>query len=248
VSNAAARLLPLTVYGPADAPALCARFEGVATERMLETVLGDPRFGRLAVVSSFGAESAVLLHLVARVDPTVPIILLDTGKLFPETLAYADHLTDRLGLADVRRVTPEPAAVAAQDASGLRWSFDPDGCCAIRKSAPLERALTGFELSLSGRKRFQASTRAALSLFEPDGRRLKLNPLAGWSRAMLLSYMETHALPPHPLVASGFASIGCSPCTSPVRPDEDPRAGRWRGWEKTECGIHLPNGAGDPAF
>jgi phosphoadenosine phosphosulfate reductase len=245
MSCAAARAEAVRTFGPPDAEQLSEQFGGEPTERLLKTVLGDPRFGAIAVVSSFGAESAVLLHLVSEVDPGVPVILLETGKLFPETLAYSEALRGRLGLRDVRHVQPDPDVLAARDPNGLRWSFDPDGCCAIRKVAPLAGVLAGVDLSLSGRKRHQGATRMALPLFEADGERLKLNPLAGWTREMLLAHMERHGLPPHPLVAEGYASIGCSPCTSPVRDGEDPRAGRWRGWEKTECGIH---GDGEPAF
>ncbi len=246
MSRAAARTEALRPLAAADAPGLCQRFEGASAEAVLEAVLTDPRFGRVALVSSFGAESAVLLHLVARIDRSVPVLLVDTGKLFPETLAYAEALAAHLDLRDLRHVRPEAEQLAGQDPTGLRWSYDPDGCCAIRKVAPLEAALAGFDLSISGRKRHQAHTRARLALFEPDGARLKLNPLAGWTREMLAAHMAHHALPPHPLVAAGYASIGCSPCTSPVLPGEDPRAGRWRGWDKTECGIH---GRGsEPAF
>lgn len=248
MSRVAARAEAVSPYGAADASALNQRFEGVSAATVLEAVLGDPRFGRVALVSSFGAESAVLLHLASRVDPSVPVLVVETGKLFPETLAYAESLSGHLGLSDVRYLVPDPELLAARDPTGLRWSWDPDGCCAIRKVAPLEAALETFDATVSGRKRFQARTRANLSLFEADGVRLKVNPLAGWTREMLLSHMETHALPPHPLVAAGYASIGCSPCTSPVRPGEDPRAGRWRGWEKTECGIHTTGGGAEPAF
>ena len=246
MSRAAARAEAVQPYGPGDAARLSARFEGASAAALLEAVLTDPRFGRVALVSSFGADSAVLLHLASRIDRSVPVLLLETGKLFPETLAYAEQLAAHLGLSDVRQIRPEAATLAARDPAGLRWSWDPDGCCAMRKVAPLESALMDFDLSISGRKRHQAETRAALALFEADGPRLKANPLAGWTRAMLAAHMAAHALPPHPLVASGYASIGCSPCTSPVRPGEDPRAGRWRGWDKTECGIH---GRGsEPAF
>jgi phosphoadenosine phosphosulfate reductase len=248
MSIAAARAEALSVHGPGDAARLSTRFEGVSTAQLLKAVLGDRHFGRVAVVSSFGAESAVLLHMVAAVDPSVPVILLETGKLFPETLAYADTLAGLLGLSDVRHVRPDPALLAERDATGLRWSYDPDSCCAIRKVEPLERVLSDFDLSISGRKRHQAATRASLPLFEADGTRLKLNPLAGWSRDEVEAHARQHGLPPHPLVAAGFASIGCMPCTSRVAPGEDPRAGRWRGWDKIECGIHRPGAEGEPVF
>lgn len=204
---------------------------------------------RHAIVTSFGAESAVLLHMAASVDRALPVIMVDTLKLFPETLEYALELAARLGLTDLRIHTPDPATLAARDATGLRWSYDPDGCCALRKVAPLDEALAGIDVWYSGRKAFQAATRSALPRLEGDGARLKVNPLALWDRARIADYMTSHALPAHPLVAQGYPSIGCAPCTSRVLPGEDPRAGRWRGWDKVECGIHQPaSGADEPAF
>ena len=238
----------------ADVARLNARFSETDAQELIKAVIGEGLAGKLAVVSSFGAESAVLLHMVAQVDRTLPLIFLDTGKMFPETLAYRDLLVERLSLTGLRIHSPEPADLAAKDATGLRWSYDPDGCCEIRKVLPLERALAGFDASITGRKGFQASTRAGLPPFERDGKRLKINPLAGWNKARLEAYFAAHDLPRHPLEAQGYLSIGCAPCTSIVRPGEDPRAGRWRGWDKVECGIHGPaegaegSTAGDPIF
>ena len=176
------------------------------------------------------------------------VLFLETGKHFPETLAYRDLLIERLGLTNVINLTPDPAALAARDESGLRWSYDPDGCCDIRKVIPLAKALAGFDASITGRKAFQANTRAMLPRFEIDTTdtqgRLKVNPLIDWSADMLAAYMAEHDLPVHPLVAEGYPSIGCSPGTSKVAPGEDARAGRWRGWDKTECGIHTPGQPG----
>lgn len=232
-----------------DAIALNNRFRGVGTQEMLRTLLAERTLGRVAIVSSFGAESAVLLHLVGSIDPTVPVLLTDTLKLFPETLAYRDALIAQLGLTDVRTLRPDEAAIAAKDATGLRWSYDPDGCCAIRKVAPLADALVDFDATFTGRKGFQSSTRTGLPRFEADGERIKVNPLADWSKPDLDSYFAAHDLPRHPLEAQGYLSIGCAPCTSIVKPGEDPRAGRWRGWDKVECGIHEPVAPGEePVF
>jgi phosphoadenosine phosphosulfate reductase len=227
-------------FTAADAIRLNNMFRGTDTQEMLRVVLGEHMLGDVAVVSSFGAESAVLLHLVAQVDPAIPVLFLDTGKHFPETLAYRDLLVERLGLKDFRNLTPDADELAQRDETGLRWSYDPDGCCEIRKVKPLEKALARFDATITGRKAFQASTRNALPRFELDGDRLKFNPLATWTRDDLDAYFEAHALPRHPLIEQGYLSIGCAPCTSKVAPGEDPRAGRWRGWEKTECGIHTP--------
>ena len=231
-------------FRESDAVRLNRIFQGADTVEMMDILLREKMAGDVAVVSSFGAESAVLLHLIAQIDPSVPVLFLETGKHFPETLAYRDLLVERLGLTDLRNLTPDPIALAKKDESGLRWSYDPDGCCEIRKVEPLARALADFDATITGRKAFQAQTRANLPRFEIDNSdaqgRLKINPLITWTAADLAAYIEKHDLPPHPLVAEGYPSIGCSPCTSKVAPGEDPRSGRWRGWDKTECGIHVP--------
>ncbi|WP_428332185.1 phosphoadenylyl-sulfate reductase [Novosphingobium sp.] len=231
-------------FRDADAIRLNNLFRGTDTRDMLRTVIRDGLAGDLAVVSSFGAESAVLLHLVAQVDPATPVLFLDTQKHFPETLAYRDELVARLGLSDVRVQVPDAAVLEKKDENGLRWSWDPDGCCDIRKVIPLAKAMAAFDASITGRKGFQSATRAGLPRFEIDHSdsegRLKINPLASWSHDELEAWFETHDLPRHPLVERGYPSIGCAPCTSKVAAGEDPRSGRWKGWDKIECGIHVP--------
>ena len=237
--------------------ALNARFADATTEAMLAEVLGERLLGRVALVSSFGTESAVLLDLVARTGVPVSVLFLDTGKHFPETLAYRDALIERIGLPLVT-LTPDADELAARDATGLRWSYDPDGCCDLRKVRPLDCALERFDASITGRKGHQAATRAGLPRFEVDGTsgRIKFNPLANWTRERIEAYFDARDLPRHPLEEAGYPSVGCSPCTSRVQPGEDPRSGRWRGWDKTECGIHtavtpIPtpdNPADDPVF
>ncbi|PKB19591.1 phosphoadenylylsulfate reductase (thioredoxin) [Novosphingobium kunmingense] len=258
-----ARRIDVLDTGPrftaADAAALNARFEGSSTSEMLAAVIKEGLAGRIAVVSSFGAESAVLLHLIASIDPDVPVLFLDTGKHFPETLDYRDELVSRLGMTNLVNLTPDAESLAKKDETGLRWSYDPDGCCEIRKVEPLARSMTGFDATFTGRKGFQSKTRTGLARFEIDtsdsAGRLKVNPLADWSADQIAEYFTATGLPAHPLVEQGYPSIGCMPCTSKVAPGEDPRSGRWRGWDKTECGIHtdvspvtdLPPGY-DPAF
>ncbi len=227
-------------FAPEDAAVLEARFAGVETGEMLDVLFAERPFESIALVSSFGAESAVLLHLIAQRDRNVPLIFVNTQKMFGETLAYRDALAEQLGFTDLRVYRPDPYLLAQKDATQLRWSYDPDGCCDLRKVEPLRRALAPFDAWFSGRKGFQGTTRAALPRFEEDEGRLKVNPLADWDKAQLDAYFAAHKLPRHPLEAQGYPSIGCAPCTSVVQPGEDPRAGRWRGWDKTECGIHDP--------
>ena len=231
-------------FDEGDAIRLNRMFRGSDTREMLASLFEDRLAGEVAVVSSFGAESAVLLHLVAQVDASVPVLFLDTGKHFPETLRYRDQLADRLGLTRLQVLTPNQEEIAARDENGLRWSWDPDGCCELRKVKPLARALARFDASITGRKSFQSSERARLPRFELDDSdaqgRLKINPLIDWSTADIEAYFKAHELPRHPLVADGYPSIGCSPCTHKVAPGGDPRSGRWAGWDKTECGIHGP--------
>ncbi len=236
-------------FTEADVAALNARFAGVPAAEMVAAVLREKLLGNVALVSSFGAESAVLLHLVASVAPETPVLFLETGKHFQETLAYRDQLTGELGL-NLVNLTPDAATLEEKDATGLRWSYDPDGCCEIRKVIPLERALADYDASITGRKGFQSGTRAGLQRFELDGAsgRIKWNPLASWTKADLDAYFEAHALPRHPLEEQGYLSIGCAPCTSKVAPGEDPRSGRWKGWDKVECGIHVPVKPGEEPF
>ena len=226
---------------PGEAGRLAARYAGLDGADLLRALMTREFFGRLAVVSSFGTESAAILAMVAEIDRSTPVVLLDTGKLFGETLRYRDRLVDRLGLSDIRTITPDPAKLSAADPDGMLWLRDPDACCALRKVEPLSRALAGFDAWVSGRKRYQGGDRAALPVFENDADgRIKINPLAGWSRARLVGELLRRDLPRHPLEDAGYLSIGCYTCTDRVQPGEDVRAGRWRGLAKTECGIHAP--------
>ena len=219
---------------------LRAAHDGLGGVDLLAALIGGELAGRIALVSSFGAESAVLLDMAARVDPATPVIFLDTMKLFPETLAYRDALIARLGLTDVRSVQPDPHDLTRHDPDGTLWSYEPDLCCHIRKTEPLERALNGFEAWITGRKRFHGGSRGALPSIEGEVStgRIKVNPLASWAEDQVTRYLADRDLPKHPLVDKGFASIGCMPCTRPVKPGESARAGRWSWLDKTECGIH----------
>jgi phosphoadenosine phosphosulfate reductase len=215
-----------------------------SAECVLESMILDRFPGKIALVSSFGTESAILLHMISQIDKATPVIFLETGKLFPETLDYRDALIARLGLTNVRNVRPGGKQLAAYDPDGRLWRKDPDLCCAIRKTNPLDAALEGHGAWITGRKRSQGGLRTALNLVElgPDGR-TTVNPLAFWDDAQIDAYFVRHNLPRHPLQAEGYTSIGCATCTLKPRPGEDKRAGRWAGLDKTECGIHTPRNA-----
>lgn len=209
---------------------------------VMSRALDDPAVGPVTLVSSFGAESVVLLHMLSVMDRTKPVLFLETGMLFPETLTYQREVADKLGLTDVRVIRPDSNDLFAMDPDGDLNERDADACCAIRKTKPLELALQDFDAWITGRKRFQGGQRTELQFFEAEAGKLKINPLAHWTPEDIRDYMDNNNLPRHPLVAQGYPSIGCAPCTSKVAPGEDPRAGRWRGREKTECGIHFVNG------
>ncbi len=220
----------------AHAGALAEELEGKHPLDILRAALSEFK-GRIALVSSFGAESAVLLHLVAQIDKDFPVIFIDTGKHFAQTLDYRDALTERLGLTNVSVATPDAQDLALEDPKGDLWKRDPDACCSVRKVIPNERALAPFAAWISGRKRHHGAVRAQLPVVDHDGLHYKVNPLVAWGPKDISDYMRAHDLPPHPLVAEGFPSIGCWPCTSPTE-GTDARAGRWAGSGKSECGIH----------
>lgn len=213
---------------------------GLSGIDLLSAVLGDGAIGKLALVSSFGAESAILLDMVARIDKATPVVFLNTGKLFGATLAYREALVERFGLTDVRDERPDLTDLQRHDPDGSLWSLDPDFCCHLRKTEPLDRALAGFDGWITGRKRFQGAGRETLPTIEGDtaSGRLKFNPLAPWSEPEVARYLDDRNLPVHPLVDDGYRSIGCEPCTRRTKPGEAARAGRWAWLDKSECGIH----------
>ena len=223
--------------------ALNARYRHHSATAVLEHALRDDDLGQVALVSSFGAESVVLLHLVSVIAPETPVLFIDTRLLFAETLDYQRELAEKLHLCDVRTIRAAQPRVALADPDTILHQFNTDACCNVRKVEPLERALARFDGWITGRKRYQGGGREAVEFFEAEGDiRIKVNPLAHWGREDIEDYMVNNRLPRHPLVAKGFPSIGCAPCTTAVSPGEDPRAGRWRNTGKVECGIHFING------
>lgn len=220
------------------------RYDGVAGRPLLEAIVTREFPEKVAVVSSFGAESVVILHMLTEVDPTVPVLFLNTGKLFGETLRYRDRLQDRLKLTDIRAIGPHPKDEAEFDPEGTLWSRNPDQCCFFRKVLPIQRALKNFDAQVTGRKRFQTQARAAMETIEISDGKFKINPLASYTLDDLNAYIEEHRLPRHPLVDDGYLSIGCMPCTERVKDGGDYRSGRWAGSDKDECGLHT-NVGGD---
>ena len=228
---------------------LAARLDAELRHAHPRTVLEEAvaTFGdKLALVSSFGAESAVLLHLVSKVKPDMPVLFLDTGMLFGQTLDYRRQLAAKLGLTDVRDLRPAYHDLATGDPDAKLWQTSTDACCEIRKVIPLDKALADFDGWITGRKRFHGGARLSLPVVEQADHQLKFNPLANWGKEDLDAYMAEHDLPAHPLVAQGFPSIGCWPCTQPAEAGDDVRAGRWKGLDKTECGIHVARAPGTP--
>lgn len=222
---------------------LSQQYEAASAQDVVSALVHTLFQGGVALVSSFGADAAVLLHMVAQADKSAPILFLETGMLFKETLEYQQDIARQLGLTNVKLIRPETQIVNAADPEGVLYQEEPDKCCHLRKTLPLERALTPYKAWITGRKRFQSANRAHLPLFEVDEKnRIKVNPLVDWKPQDVADYMDQHHLPRHPLIAKGFPSIGCAPCTSPVKKGEDARAGRWRGQDKDECGIHFVNG------
>lgn len=221
---------------------LNARYAHHAAMDVLEHALFDPQVGSIAMVSSFGAESVALLHMVSVIDRSTPVLFLDTEMLFPETLEYQRELSGRLGLSNVSVIKPDRNNVFLKDPNGGLHKTNPDACCDMRKTVPLNKALAGYDAWVTGRKRFHGGKRASLEFFEAGDGKLKINPLAHWSAENMRDYIDNNKLPKHPLASKGFSSVGCLPCTTRTAPGEDPRAGRWRGQDKEECGIHFVDG------
>ena len=220
---------------------LSGRWQDLSAQEVLSEILtGNAFIKNPALVSSFGADSAVLLHMASALDANAQIVFLDTGFHFSETLSYRDRLTKTFGLTNVRTATVDPIAVKRLDAQRRLHLSSPDSCCQLRKVSVLDRHLRMNDAWISGQRRSQSTTRSSVALVEVDEARgkLKFNPLANWSDSDIAAYKAEHALPEHPLVAKGFPSIGCRPCTSAVKDGEDQRAGRWRGQQKLECGLH----------
>lgn len=217
---------------------LAMRFSCSDALDILSHAIREDFSGRIALVSSFGAESAVLLHLVSRIDKSTPVIFLETGKHFAQTLSYRKTLVKRLGLTNLCDIRPSQELARARDPKGDLWNYDADACCTLRKVEPLRDALVGFDAWITGRKQFHGGGRTALPAFEANETHIKINPLIRWSKTDIEAYMSAHDLPAHPLIDQGYPSIGCWPCTHPVADGGDVRAGRWRGATKTECGIH----------
>jgi len=218
---------------------LMAEYGHVSSIDLLDAMINGEFKDNIALVSSFGAESVVLLDMVAQVNRATPVIFLNTQKLFGETIKYRDNIAETLGLSNIITVKPDQDDVAAVDKNGLLWTRDTDACCDLRKVRPLARAMQGYGAWITGRKRFQTTERSAIPLIEQDGSKIKINPLAHWDQAELDQIIENKGLPKHPLVAEGYPSIGCMPCTRRVEAGQDRRMGRWSGQDKTECGIHI---------
>lgn len=201
----------------------------------------------VAVVSSFGAESAVLLDMVAQIDPSVPVIFVDTGRLFSETLTYRDLLIGILGLTNVQTVKAAKLKVDAADPENTLYQYNHDACCKVRKVDPYNNVIANYDVLITGRKQAHGGLRSDLLTVEQSELQIKLNPLANLSLDDIEAIFVARKLLRHPLVDEGYKSIGCDVCTSKAGEGEGVRSGRWAGEEKTECGIHegyFKDGAG----
>lgn len=214
-------------------------YEGLDTEGILERAWSD--FGpRLAMSSSFQTQSVPLLYMVSRVIPELPILFLDTGYHFPETLQFRDRLVEQWGL-NVRTLRPlESGASSALRRDLEPYQQDPDLCCHVRKVEPLRRAMTDYNAMISGIRRDQTRVRAEAATLETRNGKGRVHPMLDWTESDVWNYISDHDLPVHPLYHQGYTSIGCAPCTRPVQIEGDTRSGRWAGKLKTECGLHLP--------
>ena len=221
-----------------DLAAINARYRDMSPQDILRDAIEREWVGKLAILSSFGAEAAVGLHMMAQIDPATPVIFLDTGRLFAQTEQYQRQLTEQLGLTQIRVLTPDSDDVADEDGDNRLWSRDPDACCALRKVRPLDAVIGEYDALITGRKRFHGGGRMRLPVVERINGRVRVNPLANWDATAIEDYFRRFDLPRHPLSDMGYASIGCWTCTAPVEADGDIRSGRWRGQSKTECGIH----------
>jgi phosphoadenosine phosphosulfate reductase len=228
---------------PVDFEALNARLEGGRPEDVL--AWGLETFGdRISLASSFGAEDVALIDMLSRTGRPFRVFYLDTDVLFAETYALVERVHQRYGIRPERfspRLTLAEQAGAHGDAL---WARRPDQCCAIRKVEPLGRALSVLDAWITGIRRDQTPQRRSARLVEWDAAHglVKLNPLAAWSADAVWAYIRSNDVPYNPLHGQGYPSIGCIPCTRPVGAGEDPRAGRWAGFEKTECGLHVAPG------
>jgi phosphoadenosine phosphosulfate reductase len=198
---------------------------------------------KIVVACSFGAEDVVLVDMVHRIDPSIPLFYLDTDFLFPETYETRDRIIQQYALKPAQVIQVQslltPDQQAAQHGPAL-WSTEPDRCCQLRKVEPLTRVLKGYDAWITGIRRDQSPTRANAGLIEWDGKfqLVKVNPLARWTWADVWTYIKVYEVPYNPLHDHNYPSIGCTHCTAPVAPGEDPRAGRWKTFTKTECGLH----------
>ncbi len=218
------------------------RFEGQSPQEILAYAL-ERFFPRIVLACSFGAEDVVLWDMMHRLNPQASLFYLDTDFLFPETYAVRDRLIDRYKVSPEQVIQVMPALTPAEQAKqfgDLLWVRQPNECCRIRKVDPLTKILKNYAAWITGIRRDQSATRATAGLIEWDDKfgLVKFNPLAGWSSDEVWGYIRTHDVPYNALHDQDYPSIGCTHCTSPVQPGDDPRSGRWQTLEKTECGLH----------
>jgi phosphoadenosine phosphosulfate reductase len=224
---------------------LNSRFDDSAPQDILRWAFEESGMERVAIASAFQREGTAIIHMATRIRPDVPILFLETGFHFAETLAFKQQLIERYGL-NVVELTGEHTVDSQEATFGFRlYERDPDLCCRLNKVEPFQRALEGFDAWVTGMRRDSAWTRAKSPLvtcyeISPGQPIVRVNPIAGWAQRDVWAYLKEHDIPHNPLYDLGFASIGCAPCTRMVFSGEDERAGRWSGTGKIECGIQAP--------
>lgn len=231
-------------WTPAELKAVSDSFERRPPQEVLRWALDTFPDDRIALACSFGAEDVALVHMVSEIRPGARVFYLDTDLLFPETYATRDRIAETLPVRLERIFPLLTLAEQAQRHGDELWRSDPDQCCAIRKVEPLGRVLGSLDCWITGIRRDQSPTRAGAGIVEHDARfgLVKVNPLAAWTWEHVWHYIRSHRVPYNPLHDQNYPSIGCTHCTRPVAPGEDPRAGRWAGFNKTECGLHPGSG------
>tara|TARA_B100000029_G_scaffold79792_1_gene71301 strand:+ start:3805 stop:4503 length:699 start_codon:yes stop_codon:yes gene_type:complete len=220
---------------------LSEKFSKLDSINLLNVMIKKIFSKKIVLTSSFGSESIVILHMISKIDRSTPVIFINTGKLFPETLDYAKKIINLLKLNNILVLKPLNKDLKIKDPNENLYKKNPDECCKIRKVFPLEKIINNYDAWITGRKRIHGFEREFINKIEKSSTHIKINPLADWSLEKINKYIKKNNLPEHPLISKGYKSIGCFTCTNKVIYNESIRSGRWKNFKKKECGIHTFN-------